>query len=135
LRATKKAEDSQQAVSTETLESLEVQKFVTSQYHPVDEGVSSTVQLGRSLVLGAMGRRTDDPRIFETAVDLMDCSVIIRTTKEKAKTPVSHPPPNSIDSDVEGDGSGDVHLSQSTTDTVAGRWRGNCDTREKWRKE
>jgi len=68
-------------------------------------------------VSGAIGRRTDDPGIFETEVDLMDCSVVLRTSKEKAKMPVSHPPPNSIDSDVEGDGSGDVHLSQSTTDT------------------
>jgi len=117
LRATNKAEEAKQTVSTETLESLEIQKFIASQYPPVDEGVSSTVRLGRSLVSGAMGRRTDDPRIFETPVDLIECSVVLRTTKEKAKTPVSNPPPNSIESDVEGDGSGDVHLSQSTTDT------------------
>jgi len=75
------------------------------------------VKLGRSFVSGAMGRRTDDPRIFKTTVELVKCSVVLRTTKKKAKTPVSNPPPNSIDSDVKGDGSGDVHLSQSTTDT------------------
>jgi len=64
-----------------------------------------------------MGRRTDDPRIFKTVVDLIDCSVVLRTTKVKARNSVSDPPPNSIDSDVKGDETGDVHLSQSTTDT------------------
>jgi len=50
-------------------------------------------------------------------VGLVECSVVLRTTEAKAKTPVSKPPPNSIDSDAEEDISGDVHLSQSTTDT------------------
>jgi len=79
--------------------------------------VSSTVKLGKLLVSGAPGRRTDDPQIFETAARLVECSVVLRTTKEKAKTPVSNPPLNSMNSDAEEDRSGDVHLSQSTTDT------------------
>jgi len=56
--------------------------------------------------------------MFETAVGLVKCSVVLRTTKAKAKTLVSKPQPNSIDSDAVKGISGDVHLSQSTTDTA-----------------
>jgi len=55
--------------------------------------------------------------MFETAVELMDCSVPLRTTKKKAKIAVSKPLPNSIDSKVEEDEVCDARLSQSTTDT------------------
>jgi len=64
-----------------------------------------------------MERRSDDPKMFETAVELVDCSVPSRTTNEKAEIPVSDRPPNSIDSDVEEDEANDARLSQSTTDT------------------
>jgi len=118
LRAVaKKASDRQHTASKEDKGNLDAQEYIASQYPPVDEGVSSTVRLGRSLVSGAMGRRTDDPKMFETVVELMDCSVALRTTKDIAKTPVSNPPPNSIDSDVEEDEVSDARLSQSTTDT------------------
>jgi len=55
--------------------------------------------------------------MFETAMGMVECSVVLRTTKAKAKTPVSEPPPNSIDSEAEEDTSGDAQLSQSTTYT------------------
>jgi len=113
----KKASDKQQGVQTEDKDNLDAQEFIASQYPPVDEGVSSTVRLGRSFVSGAMERRSDDPKMFETAVELVDCSVPSRTTKEKAEIPVSDRPPNSIDSDVEEDDANDARLSQSTTDT------------------
>jgi len=62
-----------------------------------------------------MGRRNDDPKMFERAVELMDCNVPLRTTNEMAKVEVSKPPPNSLDSDVEEAEVSDVRLSQSTT--------------------
>jgi len=113
----KKASDRQHAAPTEDKRNLDTQDYIASQYPTVDEGVSSTVRLGRSLVSGAMGRRTDDPKMFEIAVELMNCSVSLRTMKEKAKIAVSKPPPNSIDSEVEEDEVCDARLSQSTTDT------------------
>jgi len=105
-RAAKKAEEANSTVAKEKLDSLETQNFMAAQYPPVNEWLSSAVKLGRSLVSGALGRRTDDPRMFETAVGMVECSVVLRTTKAKAKIPVSKPPPNSIDSEVEGDTSG-----------------------------
>jgi len=97
-------------------ENLYAQEFIALQYSAAKEGVSSTERLGLSFVSGAMGRRTDDPKMFETSVELIDCSAPFRTTKEKAQVEVSNPPPNSIDSEVEEDESRGVHLSQSTTD-------------------
>jgi len=113
----KKASDRQQAAPTENKGNLDAQDYIASQYPTVDGGVSSTVRLGRSLVSGAMGRWTDDPKMFETAVELMDCSVPLRTTKEKAKIAVSKLPPNSIDFELEEDEVCDARLLQSTTDT------------------
>jgi len=82
----------------------------------MDEGVSSTVRLGRAFVSGALGRRTDDPKLFDAAVSIFECSVRLLTTARKAKTPVSAPPPNSIDSEVDRGDDNDTHLSQSATD-------------------
>jgi len=56
LRAVMKAGEVKKAVSTETSESLDAQKFIASQYPPVDEVVSSTVRIGRSFLSGAMWR-------------------------------------------------------------------------------
>jgi len=105
-------------VATESADSLFVQKYIAIQYPPVKEGVSSTVRLGRALVSGALGMRTDNPKLFETAIRLPDCSVVIRSTKKKTKAPVSAPPPNSIDSEMDMNDSADIQLSQSTTDVV-----------------
>jgi len=120
LASSKAVKTTEEAKSTETnemVESIKIQDFMAAQYPPINEGISTTVKLGRSLVSGALGRRTDDPRMFETAVGMVECSVVLRKTKEKSKTPVSHPPPNSIDSEAEEDLSVDAQLSQSTTDT------------------
>jgi len=103
-------------VTPESADSLFVQEFVALQYPPVEEVVSSTVRLGRALVSGALGMRTDDPKLFKTAMQLPDCSVVIRSTKRKAKAPVSAPPPNSIDSEMDMNDSDDIQLSQSATD-------------------
>jgi len=43
-------------------------------------------------------------------------SFSLQSTRKKAKVPVSSPPPNSIDSDVEAEETSDPHLSQSATD-------------------
>jgi len=113
----KKVNNKQQSVQTEDKRNLDAQEYIASQYPQVEEGVSSTVRLGRSFVSGAMGRQNDDPKMFETAVELVDCSVPSRTMDEKARIPVSNPSPNSIDSEVEEDEASDARLSQSTTDT------------------
>jgi len=120
-RETKKANDKLSAIAMKDLQSLQAQNFIAGQYPPVKEGLSSTVRLRRALVLGALGRRTDDPKIFGVAVNLIECSVKLQTTNKKAKTPVSAAPPNSIDSEAEGgaasnDTTCDVQLSQSATD-------------------
>jgi len=115
-KAVKKAAD--KAMSKEVAQSLANQEAIASQYPPIiDESVSSTVRLGRALVSSAMGKRNEDPKIFEAMVELQECSVVLHSTKRKAKVPVSAPPPNSIDSDVEGGDQDDVRMSQSTTDT------------------
>jgi len=101
-KAVKKNKEAKPTVVNETMESIEAQNFIAAQYPPVDEGVLSATRLGRALVSGALGRCTDDPQMFDAAVGIVECSVVLRTTKVKAKTPVSNPPPNSIDSDVEG---------------------------------
>jgi len=113
----KKGNNKQQFVQTEDRGNLDAQEYIASQNPPVEESVSSTVRLGRSFVSGAMGRQNDHPKMFEMAVELVDCSVPSRTTDEKAEMPVSDPPPNSIDSEMEEDESSDAKLSQSTTDT------------------
>jgi len=41
---------------------------------------------------------------------------VLQSTRKKAKAPVSAAPPNSIDSEVDVNESGDVTLSQSATD-------------------
>jgi len=103
-------------VYTESADSLYVQEYMAAQYPPVEEVVSSTVRLGRALVSGALGMSTDDPKLFETAIRLPECSVVIRSTKRKARAPVSAPPPNSLDSEMDINESTDVQLSQSATD-------------------
>jgi len=74
-------------VAIESADSLFVQEYVALQYPPVEETVSSTVRLGRALVSGALGMRTDEPKLFETAIRLPDCSVVIRSTKKKVRAP------------------------------------------------
>jgi len=101
-RGAKKANDKLSATATEDLESVQAQNFIAEQYPPVEESVSSTVHLGRALVSGALGRRTDDPKIFGVPVNMIECSVKLQTTNKKAKAPVSAGPPNSIDSEAEG---------------------------------
>jgi len=120
-RGAKKATDKVSAIATDDIQSLEVQNFIAGQYPPVEEGVSSTVRLGGALGSGALGRRTDDPKTFGAAVNIIECSVRLQTTNNKAKIPVSAAPPNSIDSEAEGeavshDTTFDVQLSQSATD-------------------
>jgi len=96
--------------------SLAVQEFMAMQYPPFEELVSSPLRLGKALVSDAFGMRTDDPRLFATAVRLPECTIVLHSTKSKAKVPVSAPPPNSIESDMEVNDVEDVQLSQSTTD-------------------
>jgi len=117
--AKKASEKSKPMSSSEVAQSLVIQDFIAAQYPPiVDECVSSTVRLGRALVSGALGRKNDDPKLFEATVELQECSVVIQqSTKRKAKTLVSAAPPNSIDSEAEGEEHDDVRLSQSSTDT------------------
>jgi len=64
----KKLSDKECTATLDEEDSLAVQDFVAAQYPPVEEVVSSTVRLGRALVSGALGMRTDDPILFETAV-------------------------------------------------------------------
>jgi len=104
------------ATIAEDKESLEAQEFIAGQYPPVEDSVSSTVRLGRALVSGALGRRTDDPKIFGAAVNMTECSVRIQTTRKKAKAPVSAAPPNSIDSEADTKGMSDIQLSLLATD-------------------
>jgi len=104
------------AVIDALADSLAVQEFIAMQYPPVEEVVSSPMRMGRALVSGALGMRTDDPKLFATAVRLPECTVVLQSTKSKAKVPVSAPPPNSFDSEVEINDVEDVQLSQSTTD-------------------
>jgi len=115
-KAAKKVTEKQRQTATEPTQDMDVQDFMSAQYPPVDEGVSSTVRLGRSFVSGALGRRIEDPKMLEAAVIVTDCSVVIQSTKRKAKVPVSAPPPNSIDSEVEMEEGNDTQLSQSATD-------------------
>jgi len=102
--------------STDSAGERVVQDFIASQYPPVEETVSSATQMGRALVSGALGMRLDDPRYFETAVKLPECTVVLQSTRKKAKAPVSAPPPNSTESERDLNESGDLQLSQSTTD-------------------
>jgi len=120
-RGAKKATDKVSATATDDIQSSEVQNFIAGQYPPIEEGVLSTVRLSRALVSGALGRRTEDPKIFGAAVNIIEWSVRLQTTNKKAKTPVSAAPPNSIDSEAEGEAVShtttfDVQLSQSATD-------------------
>jgi len=61
---------------TEISDALAVQDFIASQYPPIEETVSSTVRMGRELVSGALGMRTDDLKYFETAVKMPECTVV-----------------------------------------------------------
>jgi len=56
----KKAAEKKMTDSAEVATATYVQNFVAAQYPPMDEGVSSTVRLGRGFVSGALGWRTDD---------------------------------------------------------------------------
>jgi len=79
-KGAKKAGGKSKAMSTsEVAQSLVIQEFIPAQYPPiVDECVSSTVRLGRALVSGALGRKNDDPKLFEATVELQECSVVIQ---------------------------------------------------------
>jgi len=112
----KTTEDKGSTVAIESEESLVAQNFIAAQYPPVGGEVSETIRMGRALVSGALGMQTDDPKFFEATVKLSDCVVVLQLTRKKARTPVSAPPPNSIDSEVDGNDSCDVLLSQSATD-------------------
>jgi len=112
-------ETTSEKACTATLESedlLAAQEFIAAQYPPVGEVVSSAIRMGRALVSGALGMQTDDPKLFETAIKLPDCEVVIQSTRKKAKRPVSAAPPNSKESEVDSNESGDVQQSQSATD-------------------
>jgi len=109
-------EDPTDKIVVDTAESLAVQDFVARQYPPAERNVSSTMRMGRSLVSGALGMRLDDPKYFEATVKLPECTVILQSTRRKAKIPVSAPPPNSIESERDLSESGDLQLSQSATD-------------------
>jgi len=102
-RGVKNAIDKGPEAVLEDAQSLEAQNFIAAQYPPIEEGVSSTVRLGRALVSGALGRRNDDPKSFGAAISIQECSVRFKSTKKKAKAPVSAAPPNSIDSEVDCD--------------------------------
>jgi len=67
-------------------------------------------------VSGALGRKVDDPKMFETVVNIKECKVILQSTRKKSKVPVSAAPPNSTESERDMDESGSVQLSQSATD-------------------
>jgi len=117
-KAVKKAADKIKAMSKESAQSLANQDAIASQYPPIiDESVSSTVRLGRALVSGVLGKRNEDPKIFEATVELQECSVVLHSRRRKAKAPVSAPLPNSIESDVDVEGHDEVCMSHSTTDT------------------
>jgi len=103
-------------VFVDDAESLAIQEIVAMQYPPVGKTTTSSVRMGRSLVSGALGMRLDDPKYFEATVKLAECTVILQSTRRKAKAPVSAPPPNSIESEREPSEAGDVQLSQSATD-------------------
>jgi len=115
-RGGKKTAEKKTINSAKVATATYVQDFMTLQYPPMDEGVSSTVRLGRAFVSGALGRRMDDPKLFDAAVNITECSVRLLTTTRKAKTPVSAPPPNSIDSEMDKGDDNEAHLSQSATD-------------------
>jgi len=96
---------------------LLAQEFIAAQYPPLGGGgVSDAIRMKRALVSGALGMHTDDPKFFDATVKLPDCVIVLQSTRKKARTPVSAPPPNSIDSEVDGNDSCEVLLSQSTTD-------------------
>jgi len=115
-RGVKKTVEKKPTELAEVAHATYVQNFVASQYLPMDEGVMSTVRLGRAFVSGALGRGTDYPKLFDAAVNMTDCSVRLSRTKQKAKTPVTAPPPNFIDSEMDRGDTSDAHLSQSATD-------------------
>jgi len=84
-KGAKKASERVSETVVETAQSLEIQNFIASQYPPIDEGLSSTVRLGRGLVSGALGKRNEDPKLFGAAVNLVECSVRIQTTKKRPR--------------------------------------------------
>jgi len=105
-----------QPTEGDVAESIAIQDFIASQYPPVEGVVSSTVRLGRALVSGALRRKVDDPKMFETVVNIKECKVILQSTRKKSKVPVSAAPPNSTESERDMDESGSVQLSQFPTD-------------------
>jgi len=112
----KRGVDKRPSGMVDTAESLAIQDFIAAQYPPVEEVVSSSVRLGRALVSGALGKKDDDPKIFEAAVNLAECRVMLQSTKRKSKIPVSAAPPNSTESEMDVDESGSIQLSTSATD-------------------
>jgi len=54
--------------------------------------------------------------LFGAAINIVECSVRLQSTKKKAKVPVSAAPPNSIESEADCGDASDAHLSQSATD-------------------
>jgi len=110
----KKCADKRQQKRGETAESFAIQEFIAAQYPHLEKVVSTTVRLGLALVSGALGRKIDDPKMFETVVNLTDCDVVLQSTRKKSKVPVSAAPPNSMESEMDVDES--VQLSQSATD-------------------
>jgi len=80
-KGSKKVSDKVPEAIVEDAQSLELQNFIASQNPPIDEGVSSTVRLGRALVSGALGRRNDDPKLFGTEINIVEC----KTTSDKEK--------------------------------------------------
>jgi len=99
-RGVKKLTVKRPAEAAEVAQATGVQDFIALQYPSMDEGVSSTVRLGRAFVFGALGRRMDDPKWFDAAANITECSVRLLTTSMKAKAPVLVPPPNSIYSEM-----------------------------------
>jgi len=79
-RGVKKIAEKKPTESAEVAQATYMQDFVASQYPPMDGSISSTVRLGRAFVSGALGRRTDDPKLFDAAVNVTDCSVRLSTT-------------------------------------------------------
>jgi len=112
----KKCADKRQPEMGETAESLAIQDFIAAQYPPLEKVVSTTVRLGRELVSGALGRKVEDPKMFETVVNITDCDVVFQSTQKKSKVPVSPAPPNSMESEMDVDESCSVQLSQSAID-------------------
>jgi len=115
-KSTTKSRATRNEQRTDTANEIAVQDFIASQYPPIEETVSATVQMGRALVPGALGMQTDDPKLFKAAVRLPECTVVLKSTSSKAKIPVLAAPPNSMESELDVSESEYLQLSQSATD-------------------